>query len=163
MGLKTEVDQILSQSLQMAYRPPEAALGIAAHNIFLLTGGPAWVKGFLAYADTATGAASTFQVSACGVIMENAAVVCNLLIGEMAVWPLHGANVADVIVPNVAVAPYPPLASELLGMAGGIMISPGAAAGDLFILTVGAAIAAGFTSFFVYYYKMRPETLISPV
>jgi hypothetical protein len=162
-GLKQTVDSIYHQSLQVAYRPPGAALGIAAHNIFQLTGGPAYVKGFFAYCNVTMAAASTFQVSACGVVLENAAVVCNLVVGEMAVWPLAG-GAGNVIIPNVSNTPYPPLATTLLGMTGGILLSPGSAAGDLFILTVGAVICPINTvSFYVIYYKMAPETLIVPL
>jgi len=162
MGLKTEVDQILNQSLHTAYRPP-ALYTLAPHNIFVLSGGPAWVKGFIMYADATNTAGTDWQLSICGVIAENGgAAVMTLLVGEMAVWPLHGAAAADVAVPNVSNTPYPPLASELLGMSGGIMISPGAAAGNFFVMTVGTALPDGAHSFFVYYYKMRPETLISP-
>ncbi len=163
MGLKTEVDSILNQSLHIAFRPPGAALPIAATNIFTLTGGPAYVKGFFMYCNLAMGAASSFQLTVCGVVWENAAVVCNQLIGEMAVWPLAG-GAGNVIIPNVANAPYPPLATVLLGMTGGALISPGAAAGDDFAMTVAAVICPINTvSFFCLYYKMAPETLITPV
>jgi len=161
MGLKTEVDQILQQSLHVAYRPPEAGLTIAAHNLFVLSGGPALVLAFFAYADTATAGASTLQVTACGVNLENAAVACNLLIGEMAMWPLQPAALS-IIIPNVASTPCPTLATQIQGQQG-LLMSPGSVAGDFFVLTVGAAIAAGFLSFFCVYYKLRPETLIAPV
>lgn len=165
MGLKQEVDSILTQSQHVAYRPPGLALGIAAHNIFQLVGGPAYVHGFFMYANLAFGAACTWQLTICGVIAENGgAALANLLIGEMAVWPLHGAAAADVMVPNVANTPYPPIASQVLGLNNGIMISPGSAGGDLFVMTVGGAICpANAASFFVIYHKMSPQTLIVPV
>ena len=164
MGLKNTVDAILGQSLHTAYRPPEAAIANGAHNWFQLVGGPAYVKGFFIYGDAPTGAAVTWQLSICGVIAENGgAAVANLLIGEMAVWPLHGAAAGDVMVPNVANAPYPPLASEILGMSGGILISPGSAGGDIFVMTTAAGPSVGATSAFVLYYKMRPQTLIVPL
>lgn len=163
MSLKTEIDQILNQSLQVAYRPPEGALTMAASpiDIFQLVGGPAYVTAFFAYADVATAAASTLQVTACGVNLEDAAVACNLLIGEMAVWPLFDVATA-VIIPNVASTPCPTIETAILGM-GGIMISENSAGGDLFELTVGNADTVGAMSFFVVYYKMRPETLIIPL
>ena len=160
MGLKTEVDQILQQSLHVAYRPPEAAITAAPHNIFVLSGGPALVLAFFAYADTATGAASTFAVQALGVQLQNAALACNMPVGTMSMWPLHAAALA-VIVPNVASTPCPTLATEIQGLQG-VLLSPGSAAGDFFILTIGL-LTVGFTSFFVVYYKLRPETLIAPV
>ena len=164
MGLKNTVDAIHNQGLHVAYRPPGAALGIAAHNIFQLVGGPAYVKGFFMYANLAMGAASSWTLAICGVVAENGgAAVANLLIGEMAVWPLHGAAAGDVMVPNVANAPYPPLASEILGMSGGILISPGSAGGDIFVMTTAAGPSVGATSAFVLYYKMRPQTLIVPL
>ncbi len=166
MGLKSEVSSILNQSLHVAVRPPTvAAMGIAAHNIFTLSGGPAFVRGFFMYANVAMGAASSWQLTICGVIAENGgAAVANLLVGEMAIWPLHGAAAADVTVPNVANAPYPPIATQILGLNNGILISPGSAAGDIFVMTVGAVICPAATvSFYVLYHKMLPQTLIAPI
>lgn len=152
MSLKSEVQEIYQHQEMYVSRPPEAAIVQGAHNIFQVIGGPVWLKAFIAYANAATGAASSFQVTACGVALEQAAVVCNLLIGEMAVWPLAAA-VGSVIVPNVANTPYPTLASALLGNTG-IMLSPGSAGGDVFVLTVGAADTVGATSFHLRFKRM---------
>ena len=163
MSLKSVISQGLQQSLHCAYRPPEI-LGVAAHDLFTLSGGPAWVKSFIMYADVATGQAAQWNLTICGVIAENGgAAVANLLIGEMAVWPLHGDNAADVAVPNIANTPYYPLASQLLGMQGGILIAPGGAGGNVFVMDVTVLAALGAHSCFVQYYKMRPETLIAPM
>ena len=166
MGLKQTVDTIFTQGLHTAYRPPGAALTIAAggaHNLFQLVGGPAYVKGFFMYCDVAMAAASSFQLAICGVNAENATVVCNLAIGEMAVWPLQAAALS-IIIPNVASTPYPPLATEIQGESGGILISPGSAGGDIFVMTLTAVdCPANTVSFFVIYYKMRPQTLIVPL
>jgi len=114
------------------------------------------------HAEAAMGAASSFQVTACGVVMENAAVVCNLLIGEMAVWPLT-TGAGNVIVPNIAASPNPPLASELLGV-NKLLVAPGAAAGNNFVCTVAAVICpANTVAFYCVYRKLRPQSLISPV
>ena len=162
MGLRTEVSEIRQQSMTVAYRPQGIALQIAAVNIFTLSGGPVLIEAFFALAENAIGAASTYQVTACGVVMENAAVACNLLVGEMAVWPLT-TGAGNVIVPNLAASPYPPVASELLGVQQ-LMVAPGAAAGDNFVLTVGAAITpANTVAFYCLYRKLRPESLLSPV
>ncbi|KKK78732.1 hypothetical protein LCGC14_2840630, partial [marine sediment metagenome] len=151
------------QSMTVAYRPQGIALQIAAVNIFTLSGGPILIEGFFALAENAIGAASTYQVTACGVVMENAAVACNLLVGEMALWPLTGVAGGDVIVPNIAAGPYPPLASNLLGMQQ-LLLAPGSAGGDNFVLTVGAAITpANTVVFYCLYRKMRPESLLTPV
>ena len=166
MGLKQTVDTIYNQGLHVAYRPPGAALTIAAggaHNLFQLVGGPAYVKGFFMYCDVTMAAASSFQLDICGVAAENATVVCNLVIGEMAVWPLQAAALS-IIIPNVSNTPYPTLATEIQGESGGILISPGAAGGDLFIMTLTAVDCPALSvSFFVLYYKMGPSTLIVPV
>lgn len=162
MGLKQTVDSIHGMSLHTAYRPVGAALPIAATNIFTLSGGPVLIIGFFMHAEAAMGAASSFQVTACGVVMENAAVVCNLLVGEMAVWPLTG-GAGNVIVPNIAASPYPPLASELLGV-DKLLLAPGAAAGNNFVCTVAAVICpANTVAFYCIYYKLRPQSLIAPV
>ncbi len=162
MSLSSEVSQIREQSMTIAYRPQGIALQIAAVNIFTLTGGPILIKSFFALAENAIGAASTFQVTACGVVMENAAVACNLLVGEMALWPLT-TGAGNVIVPNIAAGPYPPLASNLLGVQQ-LLVAPGSAGGDNFVLTVGAAICpANTVVFYCEYRKLRPESLLSPV
>lgn len=162
MSLRTEVEAILQAMEIPVSRPPEAAIAIGAHNIFQVVGGPVWLTSLIAYANEATGAASSFQITACGVVLENAAVVCNLLVGEMAVWPLVG-GAGNIIVPNVANTPYMPLASVLLGMVGGAMLSPGSAGGDMFVLTVGAADTVGATSFHLRFKRMSPNSNIIPV
>lgn len=162
MGLKSEVSEIREMALHTAYRPVGAALAIAATNIFTLSGGPVLIEAFFMHAEAAMGAASSFQCTACGVVMENAAVVCNQLIGEVAIWPLT-TGAGNVIVPNIAAGPLPPLASELLGV-DKLLVAPGAAAGDNFVMTVAAVICpANTVAFYVVYRKLRPQSLITPV
>lgn len=149
---------ILQQGLHVASTLPQA-LAIGAHNILTITGGPVLVKGFFCYANAATGAGSSMALAICGVNMQNAAVVCNLLIGEMAVWPLEVA-VGSVIIPNIAAGPMPTLAGALAGSFG-VVAAPGSAGGDNFVMTIAAANMVGVNSWHAVYYKLSPASLIA--
>lgn len=158
MGLKSAVNAVLQQSLHVASTVPQA-LAQAAHNILTIIGGPVWIKGIFCYANAATGAASTMAIAVCGVNMQTAAVACNLLIGELAIWPLEVAGGA-VIIPNVAAGPMPTLAGALLGSTG-VLAAPGGAGGDIIVLTIAAADMVGVNSWHVVYYKLSPASLIA--
>lgn len=150
---------IYNQGLFVASTVPQA-LAIGAHNILTITGGPVWIVGFYCYANAATGAASTMALAVCGVNMQNAAVACNLLIGELAIWPLEVAA-GSVIIPNVAAGPMPTLGAGGNNLVAGVVAAPGSAGGDNLVLTIGAANMVGVNSWHAVYYKLSAASLIA--
>lgn len=157
--MSSKIDQLIISRQRVTQKGPTAWLQAGSpHTLFTIVGGPVWIKGLIAYANVATGAASTFAITCCGVAMQNAAVVCNLLIGEMAIWPLQ-TGAGFIIIPNVAASAMPTIAAGVAGNTG-VVASPGAAGGSTIGLTVGAADMVGAATWYVIYYAIDPAAAI---
>lgn len=148
-----QVSQIWMEKETLAFRAAQA-YGIAAHNLFNITGGPVLIYLLGGMSTAAAGGAATMATTISGVAGEAGAVdIGTGAAAAGAVWctPL---NVAGVIAGSAAALPlttallHPPQ-GMLAGTATGVIIG-----------TVGAAIWTGVI--FCLYRKLHPASLITP-
>ena len=154
MGLKSEVTQILQQSLFVAHDIPATHVA-GAYNAFAITGGPVWIRAILEYNDTAIAGATTTTIAVGAVGMDVGAVAIGAAaIDTMVVSPLDAA--VAKIAPALAVQ-----MPSLLGFATNIGVVASAGV-NITVTFAGVAMGAGErVSYYVVYMKLRPESLIA--
>ena len=91
--------------------------------------------------------------------MDTALFAAIGLAGTNVVWPLDGG--AALIAPAAA-SPVPSILGAAFNV-NGVVVSPGAAAGNNFVLTYGAALIDGTVAFSVEYYRLAPNAELRPV
>lgn len=157
MSLRSEVQSRELWGRQVAFRPA-AAIAATPTNLFTVVGGAVVVTNVVVRLVTAITTAVTWHLVACGVALDAALFAAIGAIGTCVTWPFAGAaNVAPA-----AVSPSPSLLTFAAGTTG-VVVSPGAAAGDNFVLTYAIALIDGNTEWSVEYYRLSPIASIIPV
>ena len=155
MGLRSDVQHLVMNNLQVAFRPPVIYTQALSPNvIFTITGGPIWVKAIFARLIAAEAAAVEWNSTLCAIAMETAAVAIAGAINTLVVFPL-GAAGTQVIIPALLAQPVPTLATQIIGQ-NGMMASLGT-----FALTVTVADNTAGAEFFMVYQKMHPAAEVS--
>ncbi len=157
MGLKSQVDLISLWGRQVAFRPA-AAIAATPTNLFTVVGGSVKITALSVRLVTAITTAVTWHIVACGVLLDAALFAAIGAIGENVSWPLEVG--AALIVP-AAVSPTPSILAAAFN-SNGVVVSPGAAGGDDFVLTYGVALIDGNTEWSVEYYRLSPQSQIIP-
>jgi len=158
MGLKSQVDEIGLWGRQVAFRPT-AAIVATPTNLFTVVGGAVKVTALVAHIVTAITTAVTWHIVACGVPLDTALFAAIGAVGENVVWPL---DVGAALIVPAAVSPVPSILGAAFNV-NGVVVTPGSAAGDNFVLTYGAALIDGTVAFSVEYYRLNPAAQIIPV
>lgn len=158
MGLRQEIQQVLQDMDRVAYRPPQIYSNVApgTYNLWVVTGGPIWVRIVGNRAVQAVTTAPTFALTLNTVAMQNAAVANTCVINGITTFPL-GAAAGQVIVTNLLSQPPFSLANALLGQVGQGQIM---GIGNV-LLTVAGAVADGTIEFFMVYKKLSPASNVA--
>ncbi|MBU0778373.1 hypothetical protein KKF82_08960 [Patescibacteria group bacterium] len=157
MGLKQTVDNIDLWGRQVAFRPA-AAIAATPTNLFTVVGGAVKITALSVRLVTAITTAVTWHIVACGVLLDTALFAAIGAIGTNVVWPL---NVGAALLAPAAVSPVPSILAAAFNV-NGVVVTPGAAAGDNFVLTYAAALIDGNTEWSVEYYRLSPVSQIIP-
>lgn len=149
-GLKQTVDGLSLQKLEVAYRPPQLYLVAGSpYTIFIISGGPVWIKALFAHTIEAVAAATTFAITISGTAVDSGAIAIASAINRLIVSPLD-ETIARPIVRNVAVSS---------AVAGGFMLM--AVPGNI-SLAVAVADTDGTMAWYCAYYRMNPAALVAP-
>lgn len=151
----SQVKSVFLSQLETVIRPA-AGYDVATTVLFDITGGPVWIWALYAVTQTAEASNATLRHTINGVALDAAAVNCNSGVDDVIVFPLDSSG-TGVVVPNVAAECLPEIGS--LNAGGGKVIAsivPGEIS-----LVVAAFNQTGTHTFYVHYYRMTEDSLIT--